>query len=374
MDKRFRVGVIGAGAISGRYIGTIQKKFPSMEVVSVCAAHRENAEKKAREYGIAACTLEEMLSDPSIDIVLNLTPVGAHYEIVKKALLAGKHVYTEKTMTDDPKTAGELAALAKEKGLYLGCAPDTFLGAAVQTARKAVDGGAVGEVTSFGIAANRSNDLLLSLFAFLREPGAGVCYDYAVYYITALVNLLGPVDQVSAVVRAPYPTHVNILPQSPDFGKVMDTPNESQVSAVLRMKSGVAGTFMVNSDSVRADQAFFAIYGTKGILYLTDPNQFGGDVMLLREQEDLQKPLIREKLEPVNPYFEESRGLGAADLAEAVRTGSRARTDAEMAVHVLDVLCAMLESGETGRCVTVESHCERPRPLTGGVEENDPDR
>ena len=369
MDRRFRIGIIGAGAISGRYIGTIQKKFLSMEVVSVCAAHRERAEKKAREYGIAACTLEEMLADPSIDMVLNLTPVGAHYEIVKKALLAGKHVYTEKTMTDDPKTAGELAALAKEKGLYLGCAPDTFLGAAVQTARKAIDGGAVGEVTSFGIAANRSNDLLLSLFAFLREPGAGVCYDYAVYYITALVSLLGPVAQVAAVVRAPYPTHVNILPQSPDFGKVMDTPNESQVSAVLRMKSGVAGTFMVNSDSVRADQAFFAIYGTKGILYLTDPNQFGGDVMLLREPEDLQKPLIREKLEPVNPYFEESRGLGAADLAEAIRTGRRARADAEMAVHVLDVLHAMLVSGETGSFVTVESHCERPEPLTGGVVE-----
>ena len=266
MEKRFHIGIIGAGAISGRYIGTIQKSFPSLEVVAVCAAHRERAEKKAQEYGIAACSLEEMLADPSIDMVLNLTPVGAHYEIIRKALLAGKHVYTEKTMTDDPCTAGELAALAKEKGLYLGCAPDTFLGAAVQTARKAVDDGVIGEITSFAIAANRSNDLLLSLFPFLREPGAGVCYDYAVYYVTALVSLLGPVDRVAAMVRAPYPTHVNILPQSPDYGKVMDTPNESEVSAILRMKSGVAGTFMVNSDSVREDQSFFAIYGTKGIL------------------------------------------------------------------------------------------------------------
>lgn len=363
MGKRFRIGIVGAGAISGRYIGTIQKKFPQMEVVSVCAAHPESAGRKAEEYGIKACSFQEMLADPTIDMILNLTPVGAHYGIIKESLLAGKHVYSEKTLTDDPKTARELMTLAKEKGLYLGCAPDTFLGAAVQTARKAIDDGAIGEITSFGIAANRSNDLLLSLFAFLREPGAGVCYDYAVYYITALVSLLGPVERTAAMVRAPYPTHVNILPQSPDFGKVMDTPNESEVSAILRMKSGVAGTFMVNSDSVRADQAFFAIYGTKAILYLTDPNQFGGDVMLLREPEDLREPLQPEKLKPVNPYSEESRGLGAADLADAVQTGRKARTDAEMAVHVLDVLHAMLESGKTGAFVAVESGCERPEAL-----------
>ncbi len=363
MNRKIRVGVVGAGAISGRYIGTIQKQFHNLEVVSVCATRMEHAERRAQEFGLNACTFEEMLADPSIDMILNLTPVGAHCGIIRRALLAGKHVYTEKTMTDDPQTARELAALAEEKGLYLGSAPDTFLGAAVQTARKAVDDGAVGEVTSFCIAANRSNDVLLSMFSFLRAPGAGICYDYAVYYITALVSILGPVERVAAAVRAPYQTHVNILPQSPEFGKVMETPNESEVSAVLQMKSGVAGTFMVNADSLMEDRAWFAIYGTKGILYLTDPNQFGGDVMLLRESPDFAKPPVPEKLKPVNPYGQESRGLGASDLADAVLTGRKPRASKEQAVHVLDVLHAMLESQKTGAFVQVKSGCERPEPL-----------
>ncbi len=365
MSKKFRVGVVGAGAISGRYIGTIQKKFPMMEIVAVCATRMESARRRAEEFGLAACTLDEMLGDPSIDMILNLTPVGAHYEIIRKALLAGKHVYTEKTMTDDLEKAKELAALAEEKNLYLGSAPDTFLGAAVQTARQAIDEGEIGEVTSFALAANRNNNALLSMFSFLRIPGAGICYDYAGYYITALVSLLGPVERVAAVVRAPYPTHVNINPQSPEFGQVMDTPNESEVSAVLQLKSGVAGTFMVNADNVMADQAYFAIYGTKGILYLTDPNQFGGDVKILREPEDFRTPSVPEILPPVNPYGDENRGLGAADLVDAIVNGRRPRASKELAVHVLDVLHAMLESGKSGAFVQLESSCERPKPLTG---------
>lgn len=368
MKERFRVGVAGAGAISGRYIDTIRKNFPVMEIVSVCATRMESAKRRAEEYGLKACTLEEMLGDESIDMILNLTPVGAHCEIIRKALQAGKHVYTEKTMTDDPKTARELSALAKEKHLYLGSAPDTFLGAAVQTARCAVDAGEIGEVTSFSIAANRCNDVLLSMFSFLRAPGAGICYDYAVYYVTALVSLLGPVDQVAAMVRAPYKTHVNILPQSPEYGQVMDTPNESEVSAILRMESGVSGTFMVNADSLMADQAHFVIYGTKGILYLTDPNQFGGDVMLLREQTDFRRPAVPEKLTPVNPYTEESRGLGAADMADAILKKREPRASRKLAAHVLDVLYAMLKSGRTGSFSQVESSCERPEPLRGRLE------
>ena len=145
-------------------------------------------------------------------MVVVLTPVGAHYSLIKSALEAGKHVYTEKTLSDDPEKARELLDLAEEKGLYLGSAPDTFLGAALQTARMGVDEGLLGEIHSFSISANRCNDLLLSLFPFLRQPGAGVLYDYGVYYLTALVNLLGPVARVGGIVGKPYPTHQNIIP------------------------------------------------------------------------------------------------------------------------------------------------------------------
>ena len=160
-----------------------------------------------------------MLKDPEIDLVLCLTPTCVHYDIIRQALIAGKHVYTEKTMTDDPSTAHELAALAREKGLYLSSAPDTFLGASLQTARQAIDSGMIGQITSFSAAATRCNDHMLSFYSFLRMPGGGVLYDYAVYYLTALVSLLGPVEQVASIVRAPWLKHINRDPNSPLYGQ-----------------------------------------------------------------------------------------------------------------------------------------------------------
>lgn len=360
-------GIVGAGAISGRYLDTIQKKFPVIRIDGICASHMEHAMEKAKEFGIRACTLEEMLDDPAIRLIIVLTPVGSHYDIIRQALLSGKNVYTEKTMTDEPEKARELVKIAEEKHLELGCAPDTFLGAALQTARKAIDDGMIGEVTSFSAAANRCNDLLLSVFPFLRRPGAGITYDYGAYYITVLVSLLGPVGRVASVVRAPYPKHKNIFPESPEFGKEMDTPNESEVSAVLQMKSGVAGTFMLNADSVTADQARFAVYGTEGILYLTDPNQFGGDVLLQKNSMDPFHGPALQKLTPVNSYSGESRGLGAADLAEAVLTGRAPRASMELGMHVLDVLSAILKSGTEGKFEEVHSTCVRPEPLLNNI-------
>jgi len=363
-----QVGIIGAGAISGRYIETIQEKFPVMKILCVCSRRQEKAAERAAQYGIESCTLEDMLQNDEIDMVINLTPVGAHYEIIKRALLAGKHVYTEKTMTDDPEKARELIALADEKGLYLGSAPDTFLGSAIQTARKAIDDGLIGEVTSFAIAANRNNNILLSMFPFLRLPGAGLCYDYAVYHMTALVSLLGEVERVGAMIRAPYQTHVNILPDSPEFGKVMNTPNESELNAILQLKSGVSGTIMINADSILPEKTYFAVYGTEGILYLPDPNQFGEDVLYMPNWKGGDIPPASQVLSPVNPYEDESRGLGAADMAEAILTGKMPKASKELAAHVLDVLSALKQSSEKGCLISIESDAERPDPLRNFVE------
>ncbi len=360
---KLHAGIVGAGVISSKYIQTIQTHFPILQIEQICANHLENAQKRASEFSLEACTFEEMLQNERIDLIINLTPAYAHYDIIKRSLLAGKHVYSEKTLTDSPETARELACLAAEKKLYLGCAPDTFLGSALQTARKAIDDGLIGEVTSFSASVNRNNSILLSLFSFLRMPGGGLCYDYGVYYVTAIVSLLGAVDKVAAFVHAPYQTHRNILPQSPDFGKEMKTPNESQVATILHMKSGISGTLMLNADSVMADQAKFMIYGTKGILFLTDPNQFGGDVMLLEESPNGQEAASPRKLSPVNSYSTESRGIGAADLAESVLSERVPRASAELGIHVLDVLSCILESGKSGTFMRVPSDCERPAPL-----------
>ena len=356
-----RVGVIGAGAISDIYLTNMITRFENLEVVAIAAKHLENARKKAEKYGIYACTVEEMLNDPEIEMVVILTPVGSHYDLIHRALLAGKHVYTEKTLTDSLESARKLACLADEKGLYLGCAPDTFLGAALQTARAALDDGLLGEIHSFAISVNRNNDLLLSLFGFLREPGAGALLDYGVYYLTALTGLLGPVARVAGVIGTPYRTHVNILP-GPEYGKVMDTPNESQVSAILMLRSGVTGTLHMDHDSKMQDEAFFAVYGTRGILYLRDPNQFGGQVVFHPNSLDGSGP---ERVTLLNyaPYADNSRGIGPSEMARAIHEGRPPRASKEMAVHVLEVLEAILAGGEKGAFQDIESGFERPLPL-----------
>lgn len=361
--KPLKTAVVGAGAISDIYIQNMMERFSILEVTAICAGHLESAQKKAKKYGLKACTYEEILADDSIEMIVNLTPACAHYDIIKKALLAGKHVYTEKVMTDDPKTAAELVQLASEKNLYLGSAPDTFLGAALQTARKAIDEGLIGEVTSCAAAANRDNNVLLSMFSFLRMPGGGICMDYGVYYLTALVSLLGPVKRTAAMVRAPFQTHVNIWPESPEYGKVMDTPNESQVSAILEFESGITGTFHMNADSVLKDQAYIAIYGTKGILYLPDPNQFGDKVRYVKNVKSWDDEIVVEELPMLHGYADNSRGIGPAEMAWAIRQERKNRAGKEQAYHVLEVLAAILKSSETGTFQNIASGCERPQPL-----------
>ena len=187
--EKLCAGIIGAGVISDIYLKNLTSKFDNLYVKSICDMNPERAQIRAETYGIAAVTKEQMLNDPEIDIVVNLTPVFAHYDVIKEALLHGKHVYTEKTITDQLEKSAELLAIAKEKNLYLGSAPDTFLGAALQTARAAIDAQIVGEINSFAISGNRCNNILLPLYYILRKPGGGLILDYTVYYVTALVFL-----------------------------------------------------------------------------------------------------------------------------------------------------------------------------------------
>jgi predicted dehydrogenase len=367
--KPMRVGVVGSGIISRIYLENMIRRFRILEVGGVCSAHFDNAKRRAEEFGIPAMTFEEMLADPDIGMIVNLTPAPAHEAIIRQALEAGKHVYTEKVMTTSHESARALADLAAAKGLWLGSAPDTFLGAALQTARRAIDDGLIGEVTSFAFAANRDNNYLRSFYRFLNLPFGGVAYDYAVYYLTALCSLLGPVERVAAAVRAPWPTRVDIDPKSKTYGQRIDTPNESEISAVLTLKSGVSGTAHVNADSVIEDMHFFAVYGTKGILYLPDPNGFGGEVRL---QPNWSYDAPRREASSLGSceaspsgfgYGDNSRGVGPAELAWSVRANRPARAGADMACHVLEVIDAIIESGSRNAFVDIHSSFARPRPL-----------
>ncbi len=362
--SKLNVGVIGSGAISNIYLENMINKFDNVEVVAVASKNFGNAEKKAKEFNLEAKTTEELINDLNIDLIVILTPVGSHYELIKKSLLAGKHVYTEKTITESLDQAKELLEIANEKNLFIGSAPDTFMGGAFQSARSAIESGMLGEVNSFAISCNRDNAYLQSKYSFLLEPGAGVLKDYAVYHLTALVSLLGSVERVGGVIKNPYKKFINIFPDSPNYGKELESPNESRVSAILMMKSGVTGTLHIDCDNIIQDQAFFAIYGTKGILYLTDPNGFGGTVRFLPKSMDFSKPVEFVELECKTGFVENSRGIGPADLAESVLKGKKNnRASKEMAYHVLEVLEGLLSCSENGSFVNINSDFEIPEPM-----------
>ena len=361
MKDQICVGVVGAGIISDIYLKNMTGRFDNLRVKSVSARRVDKAVEKAAKYGLTGCSVDEMLSDPEVEMVVNLTPVSAHEEIIRKALEAGKHVYTEKTMTDNFDSAVELCGLADRKGLRLGCAPDTFLGSSLQSARRAIDQGMIGDITGFAAIVNRNNDMLLSHFPIGRFPGAGICMDFGVYYVTALVSLLGPVSDVAAFVRAPYLRHKNIIPDSPEFGQWFDSPNESEVSAILRLQSGITGTIHLNADSNTREQANFVILGTKGMLYLTDPNAFGGTVRFLPNILDFNAPDAYEDLLPGNLYSSNERGLGPSEMADAILNSRQTfRTSKELGLHVLEVLQGMMDSGTDQKIHSMLTTCNRP--------------
>ena len=347
------VGVVGAGAISDIYLKNLTTLFPQIKVISVCANHIENAKKKAELYGIEAVTPDEMFSDPRTDLIVILTPVGSHAELIRRGLEAGKHVYSEKTIAETADEAEELLALAQQKGLYLGCAPDTFLGSSVQYAKRLLDQNRIGTVLSFSISVNRNNDFLTALFPFLRQPGAGALRDYLVYFVTALVYLLGPVAEVAAFTETPFPVRIGKFPQFSNYGQETETPNESIVSAIVRTRSGITGTIHENNESNLKEQCSFTLYGTKGILHLGNPNNFGDPLTLCPGDYDAEPEEIISDL----PFSENSRGVGVAEMVSAVLAGRQALTDGHLAHHVLDILESMEKSSTDHKFMPVNSYC-----------------
>ncbi len=358
------IGVIGCGMISDIFIENMQNTFGNTKVVACSARHLENAQKKAAQYGMRAATNEEIFADPTIEMVVVLTGAAAHYDIIKAALLAGKHVYTEKTMTVTLEESAELVALARERGLYLGASPDTFLAPAFQAAKAAIAEGKIGEVTSFQICATRCLDVLAWIAPFLRQPGGGVCQDYGVYFLTGLVNLLGPIEQVMAVMENRSEQRINRDPDSPHFGEAVYYPNDSHVEAILRTKSGVMGTLSLNGDSIIKDVGYFHIYGTEGMISLPNCNEFTGQSIFVPQPKDYFSPIEEVALPHSYTLPENGRGIGIADMVDAIETGRAHRACDELAYHVLDVILCMEKSSASGRFETVHSTCSVPALLT----------
>ncbi len=300
------------------------------------------------------CGVEELLADPSIDAVVNLTVPAAHYAVSLAALEAGKHVYTEKPLAVERAEGLDLVQRARAKGLLLGGAPDTFLGAGLQTCRKLVDDGWVGQpIAASGFIAMGGRT------ERYHKRGIGPMFDMGPYYVTALVALLGPVLRVSGSAQIPFPEKQSGDPTSPEFGPRYSVDTPTVLSGVLDMADGAVATVTTTCEMFGYHPRL-EIYGTEGILVCNDPNMFSGPLLLKRRNGE------QKELPFTHGYPENSRGLGVADMAYALRDGRPLRASGELMYHVLDVMHAIHEASREGRSIADREHRRAPGAVPPG--------
>lgn len=358
--NKVKIGFVGCGCISPIYLKNLTKMFKEVEIIGVCDLIRERAEKAVAEYGIPKLykNMYELFRDPEVDIVLNITRPYEHYEVTKQALLHGKHVYSEKPLSPDLGEAKELVALAKEKGLMLGGAPDTFMGNGIQTCRHLIDSGFIG--TPIGGSASfvsRGPEDWHPDPEFVYQYGGGPMFDMGPYYVTALINLLGGVDSVCGMTQISYPTRPILSAKK--YGAMMDVEVPTYVMGTMRFHSGaVANIFTTFDVSNLQDGTRLEIYGSEGSIVVPDPNQFDGEIILKRGR---SKELI--SMPRIFGYSENSRGLGLADMAKALQSGRPFRANYKQQLHVVEVMSAFYTSSETNAFVKIESPYERQAPM-----------
>ncbi len=358
MDKT-KIGIIGCGNISQIYCEA-PTKFPNIEVVACADLDLERARVKAAEHGIPkALSVDEILADPEVEIVVNLTIPAVHAAVSKQILEAGKHVYSEKPLAINRADAAALLALAKEKGLRVGCAPDTFLGAGLQTCRQLIDEGAIGEpVAAIGVLQSRGPEGWHPDPEFFYQPGAGPMFDMGPYYLTALTSLLGPVRRVTGSARTSFPERT--IGSKAKLGQTIKVNTPTHIAGVLDFGAGAVGTLITSFD-VHGGEPFIEIYGSEASLAVPDPNIFGGVVGLRRPGE---KTFAEQPLN--SPYTQNSRGIGVAEMAAALRGERPHRASGEMAFHVLDLMVAFHEASADGRHIELASTMERPAAFPPG--------
>lgn len=358
--EKTRVGLVGCGNISDTYLKSCPT-FESLAVTACADLDPARAKAKAAQYGVRALTVDQLLQDPDIDLVINLTVPAAHAEINLAALQAGKHVHTEKPLAIERDDGRRTLELAQARGRRVGSAPDTFLGGGLQTCRKLIDEGAIGQpVGCAAFMGSSGPDDWHPSPAFFYQPGAGPLFDIGPYYLTALIHLLGPIRRVTGLARASFPERVAGHPAIRGQRIPVNTP--THVVSALEFESGPIGTMVMSFDVRGHQQPCLEIYGSEGTLSVPDPNTFGGPVRLLRrgQAEWREVPLT-------HGYTANHRGIGAADLAGAIRTGRPHRASGVLAFHVLDLMHAILEAARDGRHVEVVSRCDRPDPLPVGL-------
>ncbi|MCO6452815.1 MAG: Gfo/Idh/MocA family oxidoreductase [Caldilineales bacterium] len=352
-----KIGLIGCGNISGIYFKVLSE-LAGVEIVACADMDRARADAAAQKYKIPASqTMPDLLASPDIDIVLNLTPPAAHAEVALAALAMGKSVYNEKPLAIEFADAQRILAEAAANGLRVGCAPDTFLGAGLQTCRRLIDDGVIGRpVAATAFMLSHGPERWHPDPEFFYKPGAGPLFDMGPYYLTALISLLGPVANVTGSAAISFAQRE--IGSGAKQGQKIEVETPTHVTGLLDFASGATATMITSFDVWASTLPRLEIYGSEGTLLLPDPNFYDGPVRLrLRAESDWREmPLLPG-------YTENSRGLGVADMARAIREGRPHRASGEMALHVLEIMHAILESAQIGRRVELQSSCERPAPF-----------
>lgn len=360
--EKVKIGIIGCGNISDIYLQNLTSAFVNTQVWAVCDLVEERAAAAREKYKInRICTLEEMLNSDEIQIIINLSTPKDHFEICRRSLEAGKHTYVEKPLSLKVEQGLELVKIAKEKNLLLGCAPDTFLGAGLQTCRKAIDDGLIGDVTgATAFMVCHGHESWHPDPEFYYDFGGGPMLDMGPYYLTALVSLIGPAKTVAGMNSITFKQRT--ITSEKKFGKVIDVKVPTHVAGTVEFKNGAIATVITSFDVWGSTLPRIEIYGSRGTLLVPDPNTFGGDVKIQTYFQDGFRELPLTHI-----YSENSRGLGVADMADAICSGRKNIASGELAAHVLEIMQAFQESSEKRSFIDLKTECSRPEALKIGL-------
>jgi predicted dehydrogenase len=327
-------------------------------VTAVTDLIHERAAKANADYGIPHIQkTEDLINSPDVDIILNITEPYNHYGVSLQAVKAGKHIYTEKPICAQRNEAQEVLKIAAEKKVRVGNAPDTFLGAGIQTCRKLIDDGWIGKpVAVVAFMVGRGHENWHPGPEFYYKVGGGPMFDMGPYYLTALVNLMGPVARVSGSAKKTFETRT--ITSEPLNGKIINVEVPTHIAGVMDFANGAVGTIITSFDVYSHTLPCIEIYGSDGTLRVPDPNTFGGPVYVrrFREEKWSEIPLLKN-------YPDNSRGLGLTDMAEAITEGRPHRASGELAYHVLDIMHGFHDASASGKYYDVKSTCTRPEPL-----------
>jgi predicted dehydrogenase len=369
MAKVYGVGIMGAGNISAAYL-RLAPLFKNLEVRAIADVVPAAAQKRAEEYNVAAQTPDELLKNSELDVIVNLTVPAAHFSVSKDILSAGKHAYSEKPFVLSVEEGLALKKVAGERNLKVGSAPDTFLGGAHQQARAIIESGKLGRIASGTMhVMSRGMEHWHPNPDFFFQPGGGPILDLGPYYITDLINLVGPIKRVSAFTGMAR-TEREVTAEGPFKGTFVKVGTPTTIHAILEFHSGAIITLGASWDVSSHGHHNIELYGTEGSVYVPDPNFFNGDVTIT------DRAGTKEKVTPWDhPFGVANQGLdtatpranyrnaGLSDMLSAAETGRHARCDLDVALHAVDVMTSILKAGESHSVITLQTTCERPAPL-----------